>query len=175
MAGWFIAALCRAAVSLTLPQNHYGDVIMSAIASQITNLTIVCSTVYSGADQRKHQSSASLAFVRGIHRWPVNSPHKWPVTWKICPFDNVIMILSALAEWGQHEAEKLFTLLVPLGGSACDWWILRTKDQWFKSRLTEGRLVYLRNQCFKHYKSFVNRYRFHHTEHVSKQIIGRGN
>ena len=39
-------------------------------------------TVYSDADQRKHQSSASLAFVRGSHRWPVNSPHKWPVTQK---------------------------------------------------------------------------------------------
>ena len=41
---------------------------MGAIASQITSLTIVYSTVYSDADQRKHQSSASLAFVRGIHR-----------------------------------------------------------------------------------------------------------
>ena len=44
---------------------------------------IVYSTVYSDADQRKHQSSASLAFVRGIHRGPVNSPHKWPVTRKM--------------------------------------------------------------------------------------------
>ena len=42
---------------------------MSAMASQIASLTIVNSTVYSGADQRKHQSSASLAFVQGIHRW----------------------------------------------------------------------------------------------------------
>ena len=49
---------------------------------KITNLTIVYSTVYSGAYPRKHQSSASLAFVWGIHRRPVNSPHKWPVTWK---------------------------------------------------------------------------------------------
>ena len=61
---------------------------MGAIASQITSLTIVYSTVYSDADQRKHQSSVSLAFVRGIHR---NSPHKWPVTWKMFPFDEVIM------------------------------------------------------------------------------------
>ena len=65
---------------------------MDSIASQITNLTTVCSTVYSGADQRKHQSSASLAFVWGIQRWPVNSPHKWPVTRKMFPFDDVIMI-----------------------------------------------------------------------------------
>ena len=61
--------------------RHYNDVIMSATASKITSLTIVYSTVYSGADQRKHQSSASLAFVGGIHRPPVNPPHKRPVTW----------------------------------------------------------------------------------------------
>ena len=71
---------------------HYTDVIMSTMVSQITSLTIVWSTVYSGADQRKHQSSASLAFVQGIHRWPVNSPHKWPVTRKMFPFHDVIMI-----------------------------------------------------------------------------------
>ena len=71
--------------------SHYGDVIMSTMASQITSLASVYSTFYSGADQRKHQSSASLAFVRGIHRAPVNSPHKWPVTRKMFPFDDVIM------------------------------------------------------------------------------------
>ena len=70
---------------------HYGPVIMDAIVSQITSLNIVYSIVYSDADQRKHQSSASLAFVRGIHRRPVNSPHKWPVTRKMFPFDDVIM------------------------------------------------------------------------------------
>ena len=71
---------------------HYNDVIMSAMASQITGLTIVYPTVYSGADQRKHQSSASVSFVWGIHRWPVNSPHKGPVTRKMFPFDDVIML-----------------------------------------------------------------------------------
>ena len=71
--------------------NHYNDVIMSAMASQITNLTIVYLSVYSGADQRKHQSSMSLAFMWGIHRWPVNSPHKGPVLWKMFPFDDIIM------------------------------------------------------------------------------------
>ena len=64
---------------------------MGMIASQITSLTIVHSTVYSDVDQRKHQSSASLAFVRGIHRRPVNSPHKWLVTRKMLPFDDVTM------------------------------------------------------------------------------------
>ena len=57
-----------------------------------------CSTVYSGADQRKLQSSSSLAFVRGNHRWPVNSPHKWPVTREIFPFDYVIMCRDHVSE-----------------------------------------------------------------------------
>ena len=70
---------------------HYNNVIMGTIASQITCLTIVYSIVYSDADQRKRQSSASLTFVRGIHRGPVNSPHKWPVTRKMFPFDDVIV------------------------------------------------------------------------------------
>ena len=71
--------------------SHYNDVIIGTMASQITSLTIVYSTVYSGKDQRKHQTSASLAFVRGIHRWPVDSPHKGPVTRKMFPFDDVII------------------------------------------------------------------------------------
>ena len=71
---------------------HYCDVIMNPTASLITSLTIVYSTVYSDTDQRKHQSPASLAFVWGTHRGPVNSPHKWPVTRKMFPFDDVIMI-----------------------------------------------------------------------------------
>ena len=62
--------------------DHDWDVIMGAMASQITSLTILYSTVYSDANQRKHQSSASLGFVRGIHQWPVNSPHKWSATRK---------------------------------------------------------------------------------------------
>ena len=76
---------------------YYCDVIMGTTASQITSLTIVYLTVYSGTDQRKHQNSASLAFVRGFHRWPVISPHKGPVTRKLFPFDDVIMSWS---HWG---------------------------------------------------------------------------
>ena len=71
--------------------EHYSDVIMGTMASQITSASIVYSHVCSGADQRKHQSSASLAFVRGIHQWPVNSPHKGPVVQKLSSFDDVIM------------------------------------------------------------------------------------
>ena len=77
-------------------KNHYNDVKISAIVSQIIGASIVCSTACSGAYQRMHQSFASLAFVRGIHRWPVNSPHKGPVTRKMLPFDGVIMKLMTL-------------------------------------------------------------------------------
>ena len=87
------AYFLRCAVQVS---SHYSDVIMGSIASQITSLTIVYSSVCSGADQRKHQSSASLAFVQGIHRRPVNSPHKGPVTRKLFPFDDVIMDSSML-------------------------------------------------------------------------------
>ena len=70
---------------------HYNDVMMSAMASQITGVSVVYAIVCPGTDQRNHQS-ASLAFARGIHREPVNSPHKGPVTRKMFPLDNVIMI-----------------------------------------------------------------------------------
>ena len=73
---------------------HYNDVIMSTMTSQITSLTIVYSTVYPGVDQRKLQRSASLAFVRGIHRWPVNSPHKGTVTRKCLAFQSIKYILD---------------------------------------------------------------------------------
>ena len=69
---------------------------MGEMASQITSLTIIYSTVHWGADQRKHQSFTSLAFVRGIHRWSVNSPHKWPVARKMLPSDDVIIIIPTL-------------------------------------------------------------------------------
>ena len=77
---------------------HYNDVLMTMKASQITILTFVYSTVNSGADQRKYQGPASLAFVRGIHRSPVNSPHKRPVTRKMFPFDDVIMLVSCFTD-----------------------------------------------------------------------------
>ena len=92
------------------------------MASQTTGVSIACSSVCSGADQRKHQSSASLAFVRGIHRWLVDGPHKGPVTPKMFPFDHVSMF---------KQKPILFkSLLLPcescagrfhLNGSSC-WW-----------------------------------------------------
>ena len=74
-----------------LSRFHYSDNIRSTMASQITTFTTVYSTIHSGADQRKHQSSASMAFVRGIHWGPVNAPHTGPVTRKMFPLDDVII------------------------------------------------------------------------------------
>ena len=79
---WFIHLLTNINMLKIDYSLHYVDVIMGVIASEITSLTIVYSAVYSEADQRKNQIPASLAFVRGVHRGPVNSPHKWPVARK---------------------------------------------------------------------------------------------
>ena len=87
----------KSGFSLTISVGHYCDVIMSAMASQITSLTIV-STAYSDADQRKHQSSASLAFV----------PHKWSVTRKMFPFDDVIVVKPDEAQsWATVDVNRL--------------------------------------------------------------------
>ena len=83
---------------------HYSDIIKGTIVSQITSLTLVYSTVNSDAAQRKHQSSASLSSVRGIHRWSVNSPHNWPVTRKMFPLDNV-------TSWPQSKLRPPWWLL----------------------------------------------------------------
>ena len=73
------------------------------MASQITGVPIVCSIVCSGADQRKHQSSASLAFVMGIHWWLVDSPHKWPLTRKMFTFYDVIML-----QFGENDRVAVY-------------------------------------------------------------------
>ena len=97
-----------------LTSMHYNDVIMSTMTSQITSLTIVYWTVYSGTDQKKHQSTASLAFVRGIHRGPVNSPHKGPVAQKMFPFDDVIM---ELRHRSKHRAQYTLSTLLGLSNT----------------------------------------------------------
>ena len=119
-----------------LISQHYNDVIMSEVASQITSFTIAYSSIYSGTDQRKHQSSASLAFVRGIHLWPVNSPDKGPVTRKMFPFDDIIMknFIYRPAIWGWCAADSslkwpssYFASSTPLRSiksfnrSSCNW------------------------------------------------------
>ena len=72
--------LCLHGILLTkIEHNQYSDIIMSAMTSQITSVSIVYSTVCSGTDQRK------------LHQWLVDSPHKGPVTWKLFPFDDIII------------------------------------------------------------------------------------
>ena len=73
---------------------YYIDVIMSVKSPASRLLT---QPFIHGAGQRKHQSSESLAFVSGIHRWPVNSPHKGPVMRKLFPFDDVIIPLMIVS------------------------------------------------------------------------------
>ena len=99
--------MCLRLAEKHMDRLHYTDVIMGALASQIISLSIVCSTVCSGPDQRKHKSSASLAFVRGIHRWPVNSFHKGPVTGKIW--------------WHRNDIAYCYLSLLPM--SAPLFWI----------------------------------------------------
>ena len=100
-------------------RNHYSDVIMSAMVSQINGVSSAYSTVCSGVDQRRHQRSAPLAFVRGLHRRPVNSPHKEPVMRKMFPFDDVIM-------------QKCGETINPLWPNDDMWWqrtgIIQTND-----------------------------------------------
>ena len=91
-----------AAHSFIIYYYHFSDVIMGEMASQINGVSSVYSTVCSGADRRKHQSSSLLAFVRGIYRWAMNSLHKGPVTRQMFPFDDVIMISRPLLGTSAH-------------------------------------------------------------------------
>ena len=79
--------------------KHYIDVIMSAMASQITGVSIGCTAVCSGLDHRNHQSSALLAFVRGIHRRHMDSSLKGPVTLQMFPFDEIGTNLDWILVW----------------------------------------------------------------------------
>ena len=85
---------------------------MTTVASQITSPMVVYSIVYSGADQRKHQSSASLG--------PVNSPHKGPVMWKMVPFDDVIMRkqlpepMNTQYQLGPEEQTSVKSTIIPI-------------------------------------------------------------
>ena len=110
-----MAYLCISKLRYCCGLSYSSDAIMGAMTSQITSLTIVYSTVYSDVDQRKHHSSASMAFVRGIHRWPVNSTHKGPVTGKMFPFDDVIIVCSSPTNylnpgWAITFHQKIFTI-----------------------------------------------------------------
>ena len=90
-------------------RGGFSDVIMNVMFSQIIRVSIVCSSVCSGANQRKHQSSVSLTFVNGIHRRTVDSPHKGPAMRWMSPFDDVIMsntrYRQLLQIWHHHNSE----------------------------------------------------------------------
>ena len=125
---------------------HYSDSIVSVMASQITSVLIVYSAIYSGADQRKHQSFASLAFVRGIHQWLVNFLHKGPVTRKIFPFDDIIMStfdniiymgpdtpfhwqnVVVILQWSYTS--KFSRFLCVWHSMVLQWWIWKKKILW---------------------------------------------
>ena len=133
--------LLNGQLSLVGPYIHYTDVIMGAIASQITSNTIVYSTVYSDADQRKHQSSASLAFVWGIHRGPVNSPHNWPVTRKMFPFGDIIMVWVR-----QLHLSALVSMDYP-----CRYWAALEQYHWLINTKNADCIL---DKAFKHFYIF---------------------
>ena len=126
----------------------YGDVIMGMVASQITSLTIVYSTIWLDADQRKHQNCALLAFVRGIHRWLVNSPHKWAVTRKIFPFDDVIVVCK------QNKYNAIW-----ISGDHCLQQILQTSPWHARKRIMRLRcLLSSTSDLRPNYFIFAERY-----------------
>ena len=118
--------------------DHYCDVIMGAMASQITGLTIIYSTVYSGADQRKHESPASLAFVRGIHRWPVKSPHKWPVRYA----ENVSIW------WRHHDIDYMKGHQGGAISGCCNRWTERETNCYTKSMKCQILNKFISPYCF---------------------------
>ena len=135
--------------------SHYIDVIMITMASRITRLTVGYSIIYSGVDQRKHQCSASLAFVWGIPRGPMNSLHKWPVTQKMLSLDDVIMrkisiksVLKMLMTWySSNWANADQHCVTPLGFPVV--WHIGAETKWqifckvyFQMLFHESKLLY---------------------------------
>ena len=121
----FRCPLSSTLTSLTPTQvdAHYTDVIMSTVASQITKVSIVCcSTVCSDADQRKYQGIASLAFVKGIHRWPTDPPIG-PVTQKLFSFDDVIILVFI-------NASAITTYITSWNCIVCIVWIYGKEIDW---------------------------------------------
>ena len=150
-----------AAPKVIITTIHYSDVIMGAMASEITGVSIVYWTICSDADQGKLQSSASLAFLSGIHRWPVNSPHKGPVTWKCfhlmtssCPgaasVDQASTSTSPDLKWYAAYSSQyiLLFLFIRIGNknhsaNIQDRWI----NLWNKSSIC-GSLLMIKNGIF---------------------------
>ena len=136
---------------------------MSSMASQITSLTIVYSNVYSGSDQRKYQSSASLAFVRGIHRRPVNSPHKLPVTRKMFPFDDVISLTYFSQLIAASATEEVLVKQVVI------WSLFHSMIRW--RRMVENTIHNLANSTFPEPESFDFVVLFQWNYHISSTYL----
>ena len=162
-------------ISSNVSSFHYYDVIRGGMASQITSLTIVYSSVYSGADQRKHQSSVSLAFVRGIHWRPVNSPHKGPARRKIFPFDDVI--IQRKSHRIQVHDQSLWRQVLHLCWIQSPKWVTvfanATADQLsllLQNRYTIWSLFVLPEQFLwnnnKYYDHHYYHYYFYHCHHL---------
>ena len=115
--------------------RFYSDVIMSGMASQITST--ICSTLCSGTDQRKHQSSVALAFVRGIHRWPVDCPRKgqWCVFFSVWWHHHEYEWLTNIEKWKVLN-QKRFVPRV-----RCFQHLNESKLNWSISRVTHNRDV----------------------------------
>ena len=119
-------------------RDHNNGVIMSAMASQITAVSIVWSSVCWGSDERKHQSCTSLAFVRGINRRPVDILHKGPVTRILFLFEDVIMkescphyfpLVLEIHRWPLGPVKVCFDVFFDVNfnkmlnkQSSCRWW-----------------------------------------------------
>ena len=113
--------------------------------SQITTLTIVYPTVYSGAHQRKHQKLRVTGLCAGIYWCPVNSPHKWPVTRKMFPLDDVIMCYKIhTTAWLNI---KLYTSQLPKLPKLTQ----RTHDAIITLFLLGSVISYIKNRKYKDY------------------------
>ena len=157
---------------------------MSAMASQITGVSMVCSTACSGAGQRKHQSSTSLVFVRGIHRSPVNSPHKGPVTrkcfqlmtssWLIyiviitfCASLELTSMFTAVAGIYQFHSRRLG--MIPdatVIGTSCRKFTVLFSILWWKWHMVYKSEAWYRNMC-----RYIMSLMFISTNHLTAQIV----
>ena len=140
-----LVALEIIAMTTPVPEgimSHYSDVIMSAMTSRITDVLIACSTVCSGTEQRIHQTSASLVFVRGN---PPVTPHKWSVTWKMFPPDDVIMLILCSSRIDENQGERR----------------MRYKgSKNLKRRWTMGVVPYMMDDSFSEFVIWINNLTF---------------
>ena len=135
-------------------ETHYSDAILSAKTSQITSVSIVCSTVRSGTVQRKHQSFALLAFVRGIHRWPETVS----IWWRHHEGKNLIKT-TLYAKWTcRFPSYVSWQVIIKngcieavyrsvMGANSVGYWLAGTTETWLDWQLASDPSLYL-HQCW---------------------------